>query len=107
MTTKACVGCGEVKRVQEFNLNGYGSRRSKCRACQSVYRKAFAERPQKPRKKRELAVVYMYPKFPNHGVRCWVCRNRTGKATEPSLCHVCAKGVGEPQVKRAAHHNAS
>lgn len=86
---KACNTCAEVKPVTEFNWNGYGSRRTNCKACQAKYRKGFPYKPGPAKRKWQLAAEALYPVWPTHGTRCWCCRMRTGKKAEVALCYVC------------------
>jgi len=86
---KACITCLKVKETAEFNWNGYGGRRTNCKACQAKYRSGFVAKPKPEKRKWQLAIEAAYPVFPTHGTRCWCCRMRTGKKAEVALCYVC------------------
>lgn len=89
---RTCRLCQQEKPLTEYNSNGYGGLRTNCKACQSIYRTTKHEWNARnlARARWQQLVEDSYPKYPEHGTRCWCCRMRSGSPAPVALCHVCA-----------------
>ena len=82
--------CGTQKYIKGNPLRGY--RHLSC-GCNARSRQARTlVNTMRMRRKQAKKAVPKPVRYPSHGTRCWVCRNKTGTNEAVALCKVCVRG---------------
>lgn len=81
--------CGVEKYVEGNPLRN--NRHLSC-GCNAKARQANTLRKTLSKKVKPPTVVLKPIKHATTGVRCWVCRNKTGIDAEVALCRICVRG---------------